>query len=212
MPWYEILISQFDNWLAKPLPSVLLAILGAYAGYLASRLRHAGKIDALDERIKFRDEQIKVKDDTIRGLNAPTAPIPSGRTYTRDAAPASGTKPHRHTNEEDDRLSELYVEEAIRSAIDSTTYKFVYNPATEHSKTLTFLPNGNIGRGQNNNENRWRVANGRLEILDSQGTVYSRFTLLDDGISFHHTNEPDTRSLRGQYMVPDHSLASVPLH
>jgi hypothetical protein len=30
--------------------------------------------------------------------------------------------------------------------------------------------------------------------------VYSRFVLLDDNESLHHTNDPDTRSIRGQYM------------
>ena len=202
MPWYEILMSQFDNWLSKPLPSIFALIIGAYVGYLVSRLRHEGKIDMLEERIKHKDEQIEVKDDTIRGLNAPSPTrIQLGRAPTYDAAPDHGRWSH-HMPEDDGRLVERFIEENIRGAINSTTYRFVFNPATEQSKILTFLPSGDIGEGKNDNENHWRIANGRLEIINSRGAVYSRFTLLDDGLSFHHTNEPDTLSLRGQYMVP----------
>lgn len=202
MPWLDILTGNFENWLSKPIPSILALILGSYLGYLISRMRHQGKIEALEERMKHRDDQIKVKDDAIQSLNTPTNKAKSrGRARTKDAGPPVGINAPPFI-EESSELSTEEIRARILNAINLTTYKFVSNPVTDESKVLTFLPNGDIGRGQNDNESRWRIANGRLEILDGRGVLYSRFSLMDDGLSFHHTNEPDTRSLRGQFLVP----------
>jgi hypothetical protein len=199
MPWYEIFTSQFESWLSKPLPSILALIIGAYVGYLISRLRHEGKIDMLEERIKHKDEQIKVKDDAIQSLNTePAKPEDRGRARTTDSALAAEiTAPTAVPTPSTEEIGAR-----ILSAVNFTTYKFVFNPETDQSKILTFHPNGAIAQGQNDNENRWRVVNGRLEILDGRGALYSRFSLMEDGLSFHHTNEPDTRSIRGQFMIP----------
>ena len=86
----------------------------------------------------------------------------------------------------------------MRDLLLGGTFKFVFNPAGGQSKPLSFLQNGEIGKGRNDNENRWRIVDGRLEILNSDGGVYSRFVLLDNNEFLHHTDDPDTRSLRGQ--------------
>jgi hypothetical protein len=86
--------------------------------------------------------------------------------------------------------------------VKSTTYKFVYNPKTGQSKTLTFKAGGYIGEGRNAQESRWRVAGGRLEILNDKNEVYSRFFLLPDGRTLHHTNDPETQSIKGQLLTP----------
>jgi len=91
-------------------------------------------------------------------------------------------------------------ERQILNALSNIAFRFVFNPATGASKTITFLPDGTIGQGRNPNENTWRVRNGRLEILNSRGELYSRFILLKGHRSFHHTNDPDTQSIRGQYL------------
>ena len=209
MPWYEILTSNYEAWAAKPLPSIIALILGAYGGYLLSRLRHQGRIETLEERIKHKDEQIAVKDNAIESLADMPKPMPKGRARVHDHAYV--LVPRRHDLKETEapnqvRPAEPQVGEnadaAIRDTITRTKYRFVFNPSNDLSKTLTFLPNGMIGEGCNNNEATWRISKGKVEILDGAGSLYSRFNLLQDGRSLHHTNEPDTRSLRGQYMVP----------
>lgn len=202
MPWFDILTSNFENWLSRPIPSIFALLLGIYIGFLVSRLRHQGRIDALEERVKHRDDQIKMKDDAIQSLNAQAAVKPKsrGRARTNDSMPASIKAPITPEEPTDDPIWE--AEGKILNAVNWTTYKFIFNPVTEQSKILTFLPNGEIGEGRNDNESRWRIANGRLEILDGWGAPYSRFLLMEDGLSFHHTNESDTRSIRGQYMLP----------
>jgi hypothetical protein len=92
----------------------------------------------------------------------------------------------------------------IFNEITNRRYRFVFNPETGRSKTLTFEINGKIGEGRNDNESSWRISEGRLEILNGHGEVYSRFSVLPDG-KFQHTNDPDTKSIKGQYLEPGSS-------
>jgi hypothetical protein len=210
MPWYDILIANWDAWLAKPLPSVLALTIGAFLGHLLSKARHQGKIDALDERIKHKDEQIKLKDDTIESLNPnPKPKEKKTRVRTLDKAyiPAEDTEQLPPLPGSD---ADLFLEnKKIIAAVTRTRYKFVFNPLTEQSKLLTFNSDGTIGEGRNANESTWRTVNGSLEIYNEAQQVYSRFTLLPDGISLHHTNQSDTLSIRGQFMVP---ISMMPEH
>ena len=80
-------------------------------------------------------------------------------------------------------------------------FRFVYNPEADKSKFVTFLANGEIGEGRNNNENRWRIRKGKLEILAVDGKVYSRFLHEPASGRLVHTNDADTRSVHGQFFV-----------
>jgi len=79
--------------------------------------------------------------------------------------------------------------------------KLIFDPTTGRSKTITFLEDGSIGEGRNQNESKWRVSDGRLEILEDSNVVHSRFIFVATTKSFHHTNDPDTRSIKGQSIV-----------
>lgn len=70
------------------------------------------------------------------------------------------------------------------------------------SKTLAFHADGPFAEGKNDNEHTWRISNGRLEIVDVYGQVYSRFFFIPSTRGFHHTNDQDTLSIRGQFMAP----------
>ena len=80
-------------------------------------------------------------------------------------------------------------------------WTLVYNPPNR-SKPITFLATGAIGEGQNQNENRWRVSKGKLELLQSDGQTHSRFEFNPRNSSFVHTNDEDTKSIKGQYILP----------
>jgi len=79
---------------------------------------------------------------------------------------------------------------------------FVFNPEANKSKFVSFLPNGEIGEGRNNNENSWHIKRGRLEILAVDGKIYSRFRHDPVTGRLVHTNDIDTRSIHGQFFVP----------
>ncbi len=74
-----------------------------------------------------------------------------------------------------------------------------YNPTSPgYEKEITFEEDGSIGMGLNNNENSWRVRNGLLEVMNSEGRVFSRFSYDDSKGQFLHTNDPDTLSIKSQ--------------
>jgi hypothetical protein len=79
-------------------------------------------------------------------------------------------------------------------------FNFVFNPAANMSKEITFLADGTIGQGRNDNEHSWRVRRGALEILASDGNIYSRFRHDRTHGMLKHTNDPELRSIPGQYM------------
>lgn len=70
------------------------------------------------------------------------------------------------------------------------------NPSSR--KYVRFEKDGSISEGGNNNESGWRQSNEYLEIINSNGDVFSRFRFDREANRFNHTNDPDTLSLPGQ--------------
>lgn len=204
--WVEAFLNGLSDWLKNPAPSLLALALGGYAGFYLSRIRHQGKIDALEERLKHKDEQIKVKDEAIGAMSTTAAArsekaqaSPSGEAKSKpDLLPQPKDNKFRTINDQISRN----IEANILHAIKDRRFNFVFNPKTGQSKTLTFLDNGSIGEGRNSNEWRSKIENGLLEILDANGRLYSRFTFVPHTTSFHHTNEQVTQSIKGQYLIP----------
>lgn len=79
--------------------------------------------------------------------------------------------------------------------------KFIFNPETKAAKNITFLADGTIGEGKNHNENTWRIYRGNLEIYGSDSKIYSRFRYDRASGQLKHTNDPELRSISGQYIV-----------
>ncbi len=97
----------------------------------------------------------------------------------------------------------------ISDAVRQRPYRLQFNPkkGRDGSKIIMFGPNGKILEGSNHNESSWRAHNGRLELLNSDGKVFSRFKFDLSTKLFLHTNESDTLSIKGQYLVPEPSAA-----
>jgi hypothetical protein len=89
----------------------------------------------------------------------------------------------------------------------SRRWLLVFNPPSR-SKTITFLPSGAVGDGQNKNEYSWRVVAGKLELVQADGRVHSRFVFNQRTTSFLHTNDSDTASIRSQFIVPADGAAN----
>ncbi len=81
-------------------------------------------------------------------------------------------------------------------------YRLFFNPKIKgKSKIMQFGANGVILEGKNKNESSWQIRNGFLELLNSDGQVHSRFYFIPKDNRFNHTNDADTHSIRGQYIV-----------
>jgi hypothetical protein len=197
---------DYDAFVAHPKPFLSAIIAGVLIGYWFCKITKQSKIDGLEERVKFRDDQIALKDNTIQTMSADRTNLEKAAMAPALTPPLPAKVEPTTPNGSDSRFAAANTqimrttEERLRNLLLSGTFKFVFNPSTGASKELTFLPNFDVGKGRNHNENRWRIVDGRLEILNSGGTVYSRFVLLDDNISLHHTNDPELPSIKGQYI------------
>jgi hypothetical protein len=98
------------------------------------------------------------------------------------------------------RNREASGDETIMARLKSNTW--ILSTARGKGKEISFNDDNTIGEGANENENKWRVRNGLLEIMNSQGRVFSRFSYDDEKDRFVHTNDPDTLSNRAQTMRP----------
>lgn len=204
-------------WIDQPVPSLIAIVVGGVAGHFLSQTRHYGKISTLEERLKLRDDEIAIKNRTIQTLssdgkervNEEKFSIAKERSLFAKPPPPLGSKGVQTNTAAivDPRFARANVEilnalEAqMRKTLLGSRFKFVFNPQTGKSKFLTFLENGDIGEGRNDNEHHWRVVDGKLEIIEASNYIHSRFVLLNDGKTLHHTNDADTRSIKGQYMM-----------
>ncbi len=106
-----------------------------------------------------------------------------------------------------DLIERRYQDESNDSTLEeiilSQPFRLTFNPETKKSKKLAFGPAGLIVEGNNQNEHSWRVIDDKLELMNLQGKVFSRFYYDKKEEMFKHTNEEDTLSIRGQYMVPE---------
>lgn len=95
----------------------------------------------------------------------------------------------------------------MKEAILGQPYKLVFNSKKGKSgeKLMLFGSNGKILEGNNQNESSWRIENGKLELIQTDGQVHSRFNFDLHTKVFTHTNDNDTKSTKGQYLVPEPS-------
>jgi len=96
----------------------------------------------------------------------------------------------------------IHKRRLLKIILSGRHFRFVFNPGANKSKIVTFGRDGQIGEGRNSNENCWRVRRGKLEILGHDGRLYSRFAYDVKSGRLTHTNDPDCRSILGQYFEP----------
>lgn len=106
------------------------------------------------------------------------------------------------------RRAQITREIEVLRVLTTSRWKLVFNPEAfdrtngeRGSKAITFLENGEIGEGRNKNEFTWRMSSGFLEILNDAEKIFSRFRYDPVKITFRHTNDDDTPSIRNQYIT-----------
>lgn len=84
----------------------------------------------------------------------------------------------------------------------SRAYRLCFNPTNKASKRMVFAKGGVILEGNNRNEHSWRLYRKALELVQLGGEVHSRFAYDAQSDRWVHTNDSDTKSIRGQYLEP----------
>ena len=96
----------------------------------------------------------------------------------------------------------IQTKERLEQLLVARKYRLIFNPP-DRSKNMQFAPNGHISVGRKpKNENTWRIVNGKLELVQDDQLVHSRFYYDDKQDKFIHTNDSDTNSFRGQILEP----------
>lgn len=99
----------------------------------------------------------------------------------------------------------VHSDTELENYLKGRRFRLFYNPelGPKKSKIIVFGKTGDILTGKNDNETMWRVKNGQLELLQSDGLVHSRFNFYPQNRVLLHTNDEDTKSIKGQYIVPE---------
>ena len=84
----------------------------------------------------------------------------------------------------------------------SQAFRLFFNPP-KASKRMVFAKDGVISEGNNKNEHKWRIVGDKLELVQLDGRVHSRFFYDRTDNTFKHTNDPDALSIRSQFIAPD---------
>jgi hypothetical protein len=100
-------------------------------------------------------------------------------------------------------------EDALLTTLLSAKWILNFNPKNPNGKkSIVFNGDGTISEGQNKNESTWRIRNGLLEIMNSQGQVFSRFVYQPEKDIFEHTNDLDTLSIKSQTIARQSDISA----
>jgi hypothetical protein len=94
----------------------------------------------------------------------------------------------------------------LADTVKRNRWILVYDPKVKGAKKqITFGIDGFVDHGRNENEYRWQVRDGLLEIFTKADEIHSRFLYDGRKNEFLHTNDEDTKSKRSQRMYADTS-------
>jgi hypothetical protein len=89
----------------------------------------------------------------------------------------------------------------LRRQLLRSKWRFHFNPQTGATKILSFNRDGTIGEGGNNNETRWIVKEGFLDIIRANGDLQNRFRYHATTRRFTSTDDPKAKGIKGQFLV-----------
>lgn len=157
------------------------------------RRRQIEEAQKSEEEIEILNRILEEKEGEISDLSKKVDELSSG------IEEAKGNKKERS----------LKLESTIENSILTSPYRLHFNPnkGRKFSKVMTFGLDGIILEGKNKNEHSWQIKNSQLELLQEDGKVHSRFDYQPTTRIFTHTNDKDTLSIKGQFLVPEPELA-----
>lgn len=171
----------------------------------------------IDESRKLRRQIIDIQSDYEQQLTKRSEEIERFKKMLSDQQSATAALESRLVEAQvqapTGTAREIIPTEQVDAALRRMPYRLYYNPdrGRKASKIMLFGPGGKILEGNNDNEHSWGIDDGRLELLQANGKVHSRFDYHPISNVFTHTNEADTLSIKGQYLIPEREEAQQAL-
>jgi len=120
----------------------------------------------------------------------------AGETKPGDLVTESRPRQVEKSREWKEAITQLRIQELLLSG----PFKLI-TTAPNNSRIITFLPNGAIGTGRTHLVARWRLFEGRLELLDAGEEVQSRFIVSSDGRFLTQILDPTAPSASPSQLV-----------
>jgi hypothetical protein len=214
------------NWaavMAAPWVFVSLAFIFGGGGWAIGRFMYGERIELLKSRIEAKEEKIAALETAVRLEKEKTAPIASPPLPTlptllpvKEAAGAV-EKADARASTPTVKLTVSEVEKRLDAPIKAIGKKlespqdilvrrrwtFHFSPKGNNGqKAMTFLPDGTIGEGRNDNEYRWVFEGGLLVIYRRNGDVQNSFWYDADSGQFDYLPDQRAQGFKDQYLQP----------
>lgn len=199
-------MGDFLNQLKEVWPLVMSApwVFAAIAAFLfltgwgVGRFAFGERIANLKSRIENRDERIEALEARLLGLQS-AQPV---------ASPVSVPGPEALPRPQSRKgiVGRTSGPKTLRDILIEGDWILHFNPgAGGGRKSISFLPNGAIGEGNNSNEHTWAIegASGEyLTIYRANGSVQNVFYFSDQSGRLEYMPDSRSQGIKNQFIAP----------
>ncbi|TIR25111.1 MAG: hypothetical protein E5X34_10505 [Mesorhizobium sp.] len=184
-------------------------------GFLAGRFAFGERIENLKSRIETRDERIGAYEaaETARRLEKERSlsiekdkPTPKRQSF--DVTDALGPRTVRLLASQVAKAPTapttfVATNGMLKDILIGRQWIFHFSPSGNNGrKNMTFLPDGSIGEGRNENEYRWVFEGDQLAIYRRNGDVQNSFRYNASSDRFEYLPDGRAQGFKDQYIQP----------
>jgi hypothetical protein len=184
-------------WAFAALATSLLAL-----GFFVGRFAFGERIANLKSRLEMRDDRISALSARLLEQDAEPVAIEVLPAPKATAPPPPSQPPQSSRLAENDDKKPTSLRELL---IGREWYLYFGPGTTAGKKLITFLPDGTIGEGRNDNEYRWAVEGATGDILTiyrSEGVVQNVFYYSEKYSKFEYMPDPRSYGKKDQSIEP----------
>lgn len=180
------------------------------------------QIDLKHERQKLENEELLSKEDAHKLRTSMREQATTHRTEISEKDKEISDKDKQISDQKTEltnlkekaeaRAASLPTDQELKKWLTQNNFVLVFQPrkgsadatGSANTKDITFLKDGEVGKGKNQHENKWRVTEGKLEIINDKGAVFSTFTpMLNEKLLI---DEANTTKSFGRCLVQGDSI------
>ncbi|WP_292645745.1 hypothetical protein [Mesorhizobium sp.] len=213
MRWYDSPMGEFFDQLQKLWPLIMqaawaFAAFGAsllVLGFVFGRFAFGERIANLESRLETRTEkiadleaQLREKDKQLVKPRFATRPSPLVLPFSAIEPEIAKSPPAQAKITAGIGNPDTPKDRLIRQR-----WIFYFSPSGNNgSKNMTFLPDGTIGEGRNENEYRWVFEGDLLVLYRRNGDVQNSFRYNPGSGRFEYLPDSRAQGFKDQYLQP----------